>query len=263
MKRFQILLLLILALLQSSIALAAPHKEAAGSVASFIEANRRNREVVLNNPKFDKYAKVFYVYRCSSSYSMRSLKKYTESLTPAQRKIFNKGADLIILLDIDYERKEAKEQYFDAYKGAKQLSIKSPMLNEDNKKVRAEIHKDANYRYSTLKAIDANGVVLATFSYYDDEIVQQNPKTLKRKVLVEGKFEYAEWPAEAILRSYKDLIAQVSPNTPAPPTAGTSDQPAGTTSKKKAKKSTRKSARWRKVETDDSDEDEEEDDEED
>ena len=263
MKRFQILLLLILALLQSSIALAAPHKETAGSVASFIEANRRNREVVLNNPKFDKYAKVFYVYRCHSAYSMRNLKKYTESLAPTQRKIFNKGADLIILLDIDYDRKEAKDQYFDAYKGAKQLSIKSPILNEDNKKVRAEIHKDAACRYSELKAIDANGVVLATFSYYDDEIVQRDPKTRKRKVLIEGKFEYNEWPSEAILRSYKELIAQVSPNTPATSTAATSSQPAGTTSKKKAKKSTRKSARWRKVETDDSDEDDEEEDDED
>ena len=263
MKRFQILLLLILALLQSSIALAAPHKETAGSVASFIEANRRNREVVLNNPKFDKYAKVFYVYRCHSAYSMRNLKKYTESLAPTQRKIFNKGADLIILLDIDYDRKEAKDQYFDAYKGAKQLSIKSPILNEDNKKVRAEIHKDAACRYSELKAIDANGVVLATFSYYDDEIVQRDPKTRKRKVLIEGKFEYNEWPSEAILRSYKELIAQVSPSTPVTSTAATSSQPAGTTSKKKAKKSTRKSARWRKVETDDSDEDDEEEDDED
>ena len=78
MKQFQAILLLILVYFYTGIALAAHHKGTAGSIANFIEANRRNREVVLNNPKYDKYAKVFYVYRCNSAYSMKSLKKYIE-----------------------------------------------------------------------------------------------------------------------------------------------------------------------------------------
>jgi hypothetical protein len=253
MKQFQTILLLILVCLYASIAQAAHHKGTAGSIANFIEANRRNREVVLNNPKYDKYAKVFYVYRCNSAYSMRSLKKYTEVLNPAQRKIFNKGADLIILLDIEYDRKDAKDQYFDAYKGAKQLSIKSPILNEDNKKVRNEIHKDSSYRYNTLKAIDANGEVLATFSCYDDEITQRDVKTRKEKVLAEGKFEYTEWPVEAILRSYKDLVAQVSPEEDAAATDAATEQAEKKASKKKTKEDNYKPAKWRKVEQDDSD----------
>ena len=254
MKQFQTILLLILVLLYAGIAQAAHHKGSAGSIANFIEANRRNREVVLNNPKYDKYAKVFYVYRCSYSYSMRSLKKYTESLNPAQRKIFNKGADLIILLDIEYERKEAKDQYFDAYKGVKQLSIKSPILNEDNKKVRNEIHKDSSYRYNTLKAIDANGEVLATFSCYDDQITQRDTKTQKEKILVEGKFAYTEWPAEAILRSYKDLVAQVTPVEDTTTTADATEQAEEKAAKKKTKEAPYKPAQWRKVEQDDYDE---------
>lgn len=253
MKQFQTILLLILVCLYASIAQAAPHKGTAGSIANFIEANRRNREVVLNNPKYDKYAKVFYVYRCHSSYSMKSLKKYTEFLNPAQRKIFNKGADLIILLDINYERKEAKDQYFDAYKGAKQLSIKSPILNEDNKKVRNEIHKDSTYRYYDLKAIDANGEVLATFSCYDDEIRQRDAKTRKERVIAEGKFEYTEWPVEAILRTYKDLVAQVSPVEDKAATDKATEQPETKASKKKTKEADYKPAKWRKVEQDDFD----------
>lgn len=250
MKQFQAILMLILVCFYTGIAQAAHHKGTAGSIANFIEANRRNREVVLNNPKYDKYAKVFYVYRCSSAYSMKSLKQYTEALIPAQRKIFNKGADLIILLDIEYDRKDAKDQYFDAYKGAKQLSIKSPILNEDNKKVRNEIHKNSSYRYNTLKAIDANGEILATFSCFDDEITQRDVNTNKEKVLVEGKFEYSEWPAEAILRSYKDLVAQVSPVEDTPATDEATEQAEKKASKKKTKENNYKPAKWRKVEQD-------------
>ena len=78
MKQFQAILILILVCFYTGFAQAAHHKGTAGSIANFIEANRRNREVVLNNPTYDKYAKVFYVYRCNSAYSMQSLKQYTE-----------------------------------------------------------------------------------------------------------------------------------------------------------------------------------------
>lgn len=265
MKKLLSIFLLALASLCIENTHAAPAKGSAGTIADFIEANRRNREVVLNNPKYDKNAKVYYLYRLYyHGYKSSHFKAYTEFLTQAQRRIFNKGADLIVLLNVDEDKRESKERarnsyyHFDIYKEAKQSSLKSPMLNSNNKKVRKELYKESDsgytYQSSTLIATDADGKTLATFSYYDKELKMTDVSTRKSKILAEGKFEARDWVVEAIIRSYKELVAQATP--PEEPPA---EKPAKKSPEAKKKQPITQKTKWRKVETNTETEDDEED----
>ena len=122
------------------------------------------------------------------------------------------------------------------------------MLNINNKEVRKELYKESDsgytYQSSTLIATDADGKPLATFSYYDKELKMTDVSTRKSKILAEGKFEARDWVVEAIIRSYKELVAQATPPEEPPAEKPTKKSPEAKEKQPKTQKT-----KWRKVET--------------
>ena len=264
MKKLQYILLMILALLYMERASAAPAKTNSGSISSFIEANRRNREIVLNTAKYDQNAKVFYIYNLSYyGYNLSTFKEHTDFLTEAQRIIFHKGADIVVLLDVDESRKESRAQArssyygFDVYKAVKRCALKSPILNCDSKKVRSEFHKKSGSiyisTYRTLYAVDANGIPLASFDYDDQAIEMTTASTREPKIIAEGRFDDNQWIVEAILQSYKELVAQATPQQEESAAANESEKPSQKTAKAKKKAKMNRMPKWQKVESEEAD----------
>lgn len=260
MKKLQYILLMLPALLYMESASAAPAKTDTGSISSFIEANRRNREIVLNTAKYDQHAKVFYIYNLSYyGYNISTFKEHIDFLTEAQRIIFHKGADIVVLLDVDESRKESRNQArnsyygFDVYKAVKRCALKSPILNCDSKKVRSEFHKESRSiyisTYRILYAVDANGIPLASFDYDDQAIEMTTTSARKPKILAEGRFDDNQWIVEAILQSYKELVAQVTPQQEESAAANESEKPSKKTTKAKKKAQIKRIPKWQKVES--------------
>ena len=269
MKKLQYILLMLPALLYMESAPAAPAKTDTGSISSFIEANRRNREIVLNTAKYDQNAKVFYIYNLSYyGYNISTFKEHIDFLTEAQRIIFHKGADIVVLLDVDESRKESRNQArnsyygFDIYKAVKRCALKSPILNCDSKKVRSEFHKESRSiyisTYRTLYAVDANGIPLASFDYDDQAIEMTTTSARKPKIIAEGRFDDNQWIVEAILQSYKELVAQATPQQEESAAANESEKPSKKTTKAKKKAQIKRIPKWQKVESGGTDSDPEE-----
>ena len=232
---------------------------------AFIEANKRKRDVIFNSPKYDKNAKVFYIYHVSRSYSSKYFEKDTDFLAEAYKKIFRKGAELIIHVeysDEDAERTERykKMKYYDATdipKLARQSSLKCPFLNSHKMAVRQILfqtkrNKSAiSYSNSELRAANPDGEPIAFFSQVGDSIVMTDGDRNNRKILIQGGFSSATWQADVILASYKQLIALVEKEEQArqPQKEEAKDEQSKHRSKSKAK--------GKKHDDDDDDEEEE------
>lgn len=257
-------ILLLLCILWPTKLIATPAKHAPlPAVPAYIEENKRNREVVFNNAKYDRNAKVYYLYNVNYISYSYDLDHYTNFLAPVSRKIYRKGADLIVhisLSDSEIEELRKYHDYGNIERQAKSCRVKSPIVNSFKAVTRRTLFKRSDgttysYAPSGLRAIDADGKPLAYFTQRGDTIVMYDYKTNSEKVIIESKFSESTWEAEAILATYKELIAQVEGETAASQPADDEakdeeepDKPRKKEEKARKKASEKKQApRWKKV----------------
>ena len=222
---FRILFLLLGLLMMDPAADAAPTKDQPRrKIPTFIESFRKQKNHLLNVGKYDKNALVYYVYHIdlsygSSAFNKESFKDNTEFLSNAYKKIYHKGAELVMHLsysDEDAARFERykKSRYYDVVdipRLAKQCSLKCPIVNSYKRKVRQAFFQDTTSEYSCerFRALDSNGNVLAYFSRMNDSIIMYDEEFNTRKVLKSGGFESDGWEAAAIVASYEELVSRM------------------------------------------------------
>ena len=85
-------------------------------IPAFLEAVRKQKNHLLNVAKYDKNALVYYVYHIdlsygSSAFDKESFKDNTEFLSAAYKKIYHKGAELIMHLNYSDEDAARFERY--------------------------------------------------------------------------------------------------------------------------------------------------------
>ena len=222
---FRILFLLLGLLMMVPAVDAAPTKDQPRrKIPTFIESFRKQKNHLLNVGKYDKNALVYYVYHIdlsygSSAFNKESFKDNTEFLSNAYKKIYHKGAELVMHLsysDEDAARFERykKSRYYDVVdipRLAKQCSLKCPIVNSYKRKVRQAFFQDTTSEYSCerFRALDSNGNVLAYFSRMNDSIIMYDEEFNTRKVLKSGGFESDGWEAAAIVASYEELVSRM------------------------------------------------------
>ena len=222
---FRILFLLLGLLMMLPAVDAAPTKDQPRrKIPTFIESFRKQKNHLLNVGKYDKNALVYYVYHIdlsygSSAFNKESFKDNTEFLSNAYKKIYHKGAELVMHLsysDEDAARFERykKSRYYDVVdipRLAKQCSLKCPIVNSYKRKVRQAFFQDTTSEYSCerFRALDSNGNVLAYFSRMNDSIIMYDEEFNTRKVLKSGGFESDGWEAAAIVASYEELVSRM------------------------------------------------------
>ena len=222
---FHILFLLLGLLMMVPAVDAAPTKDQPRrKIPTFIESFRKQKNHLLNVGKYDKNALVYYVYHIdlsygSSAFNKESFKDNTEFLSNAYKKIYHKGAELVMHLsysDEDAARFERykKSRYYDVVdipRLAKQCSLKCPIVNSYKRKVRQAFFQDTTSEYSCerFRALDSNGNVLAYFSRMNDSIIMYDEEFNTRKVLKSGGFESDGWEAAAIVASYEELVSRM------------------------------------------------------
>ena len=235
------------------------------TVPAFIEENKRNRDVIFNNAKYDRNAKVYYIFPVYSVSYSYGINERTKFLAKASRKIYRKGADLIITIDFSDTDAKYTAGGNDVPGQAKAASVKSPIVNSfksatkrallNTKKYTRTPSSSSTYVSSSyLRAIDADGYLLAYFYQNDDTIVMVDPETNTRKNILEGNFESSTWEADAILATYKELVARVEQREAkeAPSAPGQSDAKAADAEEKPKKQpEKKKKTRWKKVKVDD------------
>ncbi len=111
--------------------------------------------------------------------------------------------------------------------------------------------------YSTLYAVDANGIPLASFDY-DDQAIEMTTSSGKPNIIAEGRFNDNQWIVEAILQSYKELVAQMTPQQEESAAANDSEKPGKKTQKTQKKSKKNQRPKWQKVESGGADADMEE-----
>ena len=202
--------------------LSVPLQAASPSVSGMIEAGRRGKGYVINTPKYDRKAKVFFL--CYLGYNVKDrLGEVCAPLIPTHKEIERSGAALVLYLDFPPEQngnegKSGKNKKKGKSRGsAASGSIPCPVVNIYHAKAReALFQKDARgkeYSYGTydLRAVNASGKPLAYFKYANDAITMMDAQTGNMKEIGTGSYSGNEWVGPAVLASYKELLEQVSP----------------------------------------------------
>lgn len=229
--------------------------EKSDSIADFIKSNRRGTGSVVNTPKYDQNAKVFFlIYLGYNTHQQDKLESVTKPLVPVHKKLAGSGAELVMYLDFPPEQKgsAAKNKKDKARRNTntekRTLSIKCPVINVYHKEAREALFKkdargkEQSYGTYDLRATDAKGIPLAYFSYENGEITMRDAETGDKKSVGTGSYNGNEWIGPAILASYQELVEKVSPQKASTETLtdksdnGEKAQPA----KKEKKKSTKK-----------------------
>lgn len=229
----------------------APQAQAAetDSIADFIKANHKSAGIVVNTPKYDKNANVFFLFYLGyDTHQQDKLESITKPLIPVYKKITGSGAELVMYLDFPPEQnansdKTKKGKSRSNKAGKRSLAIKCPVINVYHSEARDALFKKdvrgkkQSYGTYDLRATDAKGIPLAYFSYENGEISMRDAATGEKKSVANGSYNGNEWVGPAILASYEELVAKVSPETQPTESADEAEaQPA----KKKKKKSKKK-----------------------
>lgn len=286
-----ITLLLLATIVLSGNAWGAPKKnKKLRPVPALIESSRRNKDLLFNSPKYDRYAKVYYLYYLSNVYSNADFTKATEHLAELHKKMHCTGAELIVYVDYTEEdaalyQKNRRYGYMaNIPKRCRQLNAKCPFVNVYRKEVRDKLFKEHkspfgseySYSYPHLRAIDADGNALAYFMLSDHSVRMTSPTRRTPQLVVRGVRKESEWIVDTILATHSTLVKQAE-SLEASRQEQEDDEDADVKKKKKAagkkkdaskKKSTGKQfkrpQKWRKhVEEEDEDDDDEEEDEDD
>ena len=234
---------------------AAPEKR---EIPAFIDANRRNKDYIFNNGKYDPNAKVFFLCYIHDQYSKDALEEATRYLVPVYKKIFGRGADLIIMFTYSDRDKEQYEKYKrNSYRinlpaECRHLPLRCPIVNVFHKDVRKALIKPTpsgttySESYPYLRAVNADGKPIAFFYQSNDTIYMNDGNYRNKRELQATGFDTEEWMGAAILASFKELVDKVTKEE-AP--AETEAQPEA--EKKQKKKSGKKDGaptkRWKKL----------------
>lgn len=224
----------------------APGTQAArtDSISSFIKSNSRGAGAVVNAPRYDQNAKVFFLFYLGyNTHQQDKLESATKPLIPVHKKITGSGAELVMYLDFPPEQKEvsSKNKKGKARSNAaekRKLTIKCPVVNVYHSEAREALFKkdargkEQSYGTYDLRATDAKGVPLAYFSYENGEMMMRDAATGEKKSIGTGSYTGNAWVGPAILASYQEMVAKLSPEGQSSASGDDEeDQP-----KKKAKK---------------------------
>lgn len=200
----------------------------AGSISDFIKSSRRGAGVVVNTPRYDQNAKVFFLFYLGyNMHQQDKLESVTKPLIPVHKKLSGSGAELVMYLDFPPEQKEAPAKNKkgkprrNATAEKRSLSIKCPVINVYHSEAREALFKkdargkEQSYGTYDLRATDAKGTPLAYFSYENGEIMMRDAATGEKKSIGSGSYSGNAWVGPAILASYRELVAKVSPETKA------------------------------------------------
>lgn len=229
------------------------HAAKASSLADFINSNRRGSGIVVNTPKYDRNARVFFLFYLGyNSHQQDKLEAVTKPMIPVYKKMAGSGAELVMYLDFPPEQQadSAKLKKGKARRTAttdkRALTIKCPVINVYHSEAREALFKkdargkEQSYGTYDLRAVDAKGIPLAYFSYENGEIMMRDATTGEKKSIDNGSYSGNEWVGPAILASYRDIVAKLDPDnasTESPaPSAADEENPAPKKSKKKSGK---------------------------
>ena len=227
------------------------------SIADFIKSSRRGAGIVVNTPKYDQNAKVFFLFYLGyNSHQQDKLESITKPLIPVHKKMAGSGAELVMYLDFPPEQKAsgANDKKGKARRPAttdkRTLTVKCPVINVFHSEAREALFKkdargkEQSYGTYDLRATDAKGIPLAYFSYEKGEMMMRDASTGEKKSIGKGSYTGNEWVGPAILATYQELVDKVAPQKDtAEEQASESGDGEVSPAKKKSKK---KSAKKRK-----------------
>lgn len=192
------------------------------TIADFIRRNQRGGDVVVNAPKYDQNAKVFFLfYMGYNVHKQNMLESISKPLIPVYKKMAGSGAELVMYLDfpVNQSAKGANKKKGKVRRNTttekRILPIKCPVINVYHSEAREALFKadgrgkEQSYGTYDLRATDAKGIPLAYFSYEKGEIMMRNAQSGKKKSIGTGKYIGNEWVGPAILASYPELVASV------------------------------------------------------
>ena len=213
------------------------------SIPALIESGRRGSGIVINTPKYDQKAKVFFL--CYLGYNVHQkdkLEEATRPLLPVCKELQSSGAELVAYLDFPPEQNSDKKNKSrrNTSREFRSLTFKKPIVNLYHAEARNTLFKkDARgmeYSYGTceLRAVDTHGTPLAYFNLDNGTIVMRDAQTGEKTNIGKEHYSNNKWLSAAILATYKDLVAQTSPEQ------AVQDEPG---QKKKAEKKRKRKAR--------------------
>ncbi len=215
---------------------------AATTIPTFIDSNRRNKEIVVNEARYDKKAKLFFLaYLGYNTHQGDKLEAATRPLIPAWKKIRGKGADIILYLDFPPEQKNKKGK---SRNNTPALEIKCPIINIYPSQVRDILfQKDArgkDYSYGTyeLRAVDTKGSPIAYFSQEQDGIVMRDAGTGDKVILCSGGYKGNEWMGPAILAAHEKLAQTAGSEEGSKEASGNQKKPKKKSGRKRKNNST-------------------------
>lgn len=218
------------------------HASKTDSIADFIKDNRRNAGVVVNTPKYDQNAKVFFLFYLGyNTHQQDKLEAVTKPLIPVYKKMTGSGAELVMYLDFPPEQNDASTKNKKG-KAKRTLTIKCPVINVFHSEAREALFKkdargkEQSYGTYELRAVDAKGIPMAYFSYKNGEVIMRDATTGDMKTIDNGSYNGNEWVGPAILATYQELVAKVAPEKDAAETPAESADSEDKAAKKKAKK---------------------------
>lgn len=189
-------------------------------VPAFIEKNRQKKGVMLNEPQYDSTAKVYYLHYLNNIYSNEGFNRATGFLAGLHNQMKGTGAELILY--VNYTREDAaryqKSRRFGSATNipgrCRRLNVKCPIFNADKQSVRdALFHNHQSpygepytFAYPHLRAIDADGKVLAYFMLSGRSVRMIQPHTRFSRVVVRNVQNEAEWITDAIQSTQSFLI---------------------------------------------------------
>ena len=193
-----------------------------GVIPALIEKNRQKKDVLLNAPQYNDKAKVYYLHYLSNIYSNADFTRATSYLAGLHQKMQGSGAELILY--VNYTREDAaryqKARKFGSAtnipRRCRQLDVKCPIFNADKQNVRDALfrnHKSPygaayTFAYPHLRAIDANGKVLAYFMLSGRSVRMMQPHTRFSRLVVRDVQNETEWITDAILATHSFLIKE-------------------------------------------------------
>lgn len=224
------------------------------TIANFIKSSRGSAGAVVNSPKYDQKAKVFFLFYLGyNAHQGDKLESVTSPLIPVCKKLTGSGAELVMYLDFPPEQKGDsgnKKGKVRRSAGAdkRSLSVKCPVINVFHSEAREALFKkdargkEQSYGTYDLRATDAKGIPLAYFSYENGEMMMRDAETGEKSSIGKGSYNGNEWVGPAILATYQELVAKVSPEkaTEEAQTDESGDGEKPTARKKARKKSDKK-----------------------
>ena len=194
------------------------------SIANFIKSSRGSSGIVVNSPRYDQKAKVFFLFYLGyNAHQGDKLESITRPMIPVCKKLTGSGAELVMYLDFPPEQKgdsvnnKKDKMRRNATSEKRSLSIKCPVINVFHSEAREALFKkdargkEQSYGTYDLRATDAKGIPLAYFSYEKGEMMMRDAETGEKTSIGKGSYNGNEWVGPAILATYQELVAKVAP----------------------------------------------------